>query len=145
MSQGGSGNDGAGLDILEPGRVIEVGGERLVVREFGFVEQLRAAPIAAPIVVDLARVFDGDESREPSMAELEAVFGTHYQAFLELLALATGKDLAWLQGLKRDAYPLLMAFWSVNSGFFVERLAAEVMIRRQAAANRSGGSASSRP
>lgn len=108
-------------EILFPDRPVPLAsGEEIVVREFRFLESLKAAPVARPIMAGLQALFQGaeDTSGVP-LLEILAVFAAHPDEVIELLHLATGRtDLAEVSAA--DGHRLLLALWEVNQGFFIE-------------------------
>ena len=130
------------IEVLFPD--VEVGvqdpdsGIKLVVtvREFRFAESLRARPAARPLVEALAALGREarDEGREaPGAAALEAIMGAHHEAWLELLARATGRDAEWLARLgDEDGARLSWAMWETNGPFFVRLAVSEIAGREGA-------------
>jgi len=121
------------LAILFPERELVLRGETVTVREFSFEESLRAGAIAQPILAELGQLIEttGTESTYP---DLEELFARHARAYIELIALATGKPVEWIATLPgKEGDQLAMAFWVVNSGFFTRRLQMRAMSLRTAA------------
>jgi len=109
------------LEILHPERMLTLGGESIEVREFSFLQEMDALPIARPIIRDLTKAFGSDES--PGFSAVEEIFYIHREAFLHLLELSTGKTIEWMSDLSGDEAQLLsMTFWSVNKRFFISRV-----------------------
>lgn len=135
------------LDVLSPELELALGGEKVTVREFSFAQALRAEPLVQPMIEDLRQVFDESEPEDIEYGCIAAVFGRHAEAFLDLVALATGRDRAWVEALgDEDGQLLAMTFWRVNSGFFTRRLViAEVSSRARAAAAEARAGAKSLP
>jgi hypothetical protein len=121
------------LEILLPDREAELAsGERVQVKELTFLQGLKAARRAGPLLEDLAQLFerelgaeDAGEDEGLGLADLGAVFAGHEDVLLELLAMSTGRSTEWLAALgDADGQAVLMTFWAVNSDFFVRRLVA---------------------
>ncbi len=73
-------------------------------------------PLAAELSTELAA--------EPDWLDL---LGRHGEAVLELLALATRRDRAWIEGLALDeAVTLACAVFEVNADFFVRQVAPSI-------------------
>jgi hypothetical protein len=128
------------LSVLVPDVAIEIGGEKLTVRELRFGEQIRHAgalrAIAAAIEDDLR------ESADP--VRLLDALAARGQDFLMLAGLACGKPAAWIEALSgEDGEALSIAFWQANQGFFLRRLVVYPAAAAMAAAQ--AGLASSPP
>lgn len=107
-------------EILFPDEMVTVEGEELLVREFRYLEGLRAIALARPLLQGLAELLEGGEI---DALGLDGLISEHHQAWIELIAISTGKPQAWIEGLRdRDGQALSMAFWRVNSAFFMRRL-----------------------
>lgn len=111
-------------EILFPERRVTVGGETVTVREFTFLEEMRLAVLAEPLLERLRDLsFDGERRLDGSA--LEKAFVEHEAVFVELLAAAVDKPAEWVRGLPREGGAALMnTFWSVNHAFFTERMMA---------------------
>ena len=98
------GDPRAELDALFPDRDVPVRdpdtGEAaaLTVREFRFLEGLRAQTVARPLVQAWAALAPGDGELADAGA-FEAAMAEHAETWLALLALATGRDAGWLARL----------------------------------------------
>ena len=99
---------------------------KLTAREFRFREGLEAQAKARPLIAELTRISGeaaGSEDGETGMADVEAAVGAYPDVWLELTALACGRDTEWLARLSdQDAYAVNMAMWEVNTLFFVRRV-----------------------
>jgi len=110
-------------EIIDPDIDIEIGGETVTVREIGFLEGLRLAATARPLLDDLAEQYEGDA--EVGLDRLSETFGRHPEILLDLLTASCGLPRERIEQLgDRDGQLLLMTFWRVNSAFFVQRLLA---------------------
>lgn len=142
---------GAGLDpvaeeleILYPERTVPIGKEQVTVNEIGFGDGLRLHAHVKP-VVDAIEATMRERDEAPAYQDLVAVFAAHWESTLELMAAATGRDKAWLCKLRAgEGDLLLMTFWGVNAGFFIQRAMNEIVIRREQA-RLSAGAKSSPP
>ena len=118
------------LEILHPEQELTLAGETITVHEFTFLEGLKAQQWVEPIVTDLGGLFTDGPRRDPGLAELNAVFAEHASALLELLSLATGKPRDWLERLSdADGSLLTLAFWTVNSSFFLRRILTDRVVK----------------
>lgn len=126
-------DDGADdLEVLHPEREFELDGRKIVMREYGFVEGLRLAAQAAPVVQDLASLANNRDDAEGlrSFANLESVFARHEDALLALVAQACDQPVAWVRDLDdENGRSLLLAWWAVNGPFFVRRVITELQMR----------------
>jgi hypothetical protein len=110
------------LEILYPDQEIELGGERVVVREFRYREGLEAVAIGRPLFAGLRALIDSAPG-EVSPEDLDALIGAHRDLWLTLVAKSCGRELEWVAALPdAQAMTLQMAFWGANSGFFTRRL-----------------------
>lgn len=124
------------LEILHPEREIAVGGRRLTVREYGFVEGLKLRETAAPFLEALYRLAQAAGS-VPTFAEVEAMLVAHDDTVLDLIARAADVDRAFIDALSdEEGYLLMQTWWLVNAGFFIRRvinrLATERALRQPA-------------
>lgn len=115
----------------------------LTVREFRFLEGLRAQVLAQPFIAALAdAVGTGDEGALDAPA-IAAVLAEHAALWLELVARACERDAAWLARLAdADGDRVSEAMWSANGDFFMRRVVASVAARTRAE-NRSSSPSSS--
>ena len=95
----------------------------LTVREFRFLEGLGAQATARELIAALAALAEGaGDDAEPGPAELDAIIGAHSDAWIALIAVATGRPASWLSRLSdRDGRTLTGAMWSTNAPFFWQR------------------------
>ena len=111
----------ATAEILFPDRPVPLSsGIEITVREFRFLESLKAAKIARPIIDDLAALFHAaaDPADVPYLDVLD-VFAAHPEPLVTLLEMATGRaDIGELP--TEDGYLLIDALWGANQRFFVQ-------------------------
>jgi hypothetical protein len=108
------------LEVLFPDETLNIAGEQVEVREFRYLQGLQALPLARPILVGLGELLQ-DQTLDP--LALEALIAEHQDAWLALIAISTGRPVAWIQGLRDgEGMRLSLAFWRVNAGFFMRRL-----------------------
>lgn len=107
-------------DILFPDETLEIAGQTIEVREFRYLEGLRAIALARPLLEDLAKTL---EEGDLDALALEGLLGEHSAAWISLMSISTGQPREWIEGLRnREGQRLSMTFWQVNSGFFMRRL-----------------------
>ena len=108
------------VETLFPDEAVPVEGEEILVREFRYLEGLRAITLARPLFADLAKILEGGEI---DALALDGLIAEHHEAWIQLMAISTGEPAAWIEGLRdRDGQALSMTFWRVNSAFFMRRL-----------------------
>ena len=123
--------DGAGdVEILFPDVDVEVRdpdtGEEVTVtvREYRFLEGLHAQTQARGLIAALVAVHDGDTF---DVDGVMAALTDHADAWIALLARATGRDPDWIGRLAEpDGDRLSEAMWRANRGFFVRRILARL-------------------
>lgn len=108
-------------EILFPDETIEVGGKSVTVREFRYVEGLKAAAIARPFLAGLRAFISEREEIDPE--SLDALIGVHSDVWVQLISISTREPIDWLVNLSdEDGLELSMTFWRVNASFFTRRL-----------------------
>ena len=135
------------LEVLFPDRELRVRdpdtGEAaaIMVREFRYLEGLEASVEAAPLLAALAEGYGADGRGEgPDAAAIEAAMARHAEAWLGLLARATGRKAEWLGRLSAaDGEAAGAAMWEANGAFFVRRVVS-LLARRRANGSPSRGS-----
>jgi hypothetical protein len=113
----------ASAEILFPDRTVETRSGPVTVREFRFLESLRATLVSRPLIESLAALFRSAEGGHVPLIDVLAVFAAHPDIVLDLLELATGRsrDEIAIQSIA-DGHALLMALWEANQDFFTEQL-----------------------
>lgn len=107
-------------EILFPDEFVTIEGDAVLVREFRYLEGLRAIALARPLLNGLAELLEGGEI---DALALDGLIAEHYTAWIELISISTDQPAAWIEGLSsREGQALSMTFWRVNSRFFMERL-----------------------
>ena len=104
----------------------------LTVREFRFAEGLRAQALARPLIAALAALAAREAAREGAAdidaLEIQAAIGEHGDLWLDLAALATGREASWLGRLRdADAQEVTAAMWQANALFLMRRAVARVL------------------
>lgn len=132
--------------ILDPDVTVQIDGQDITFREYGFLEGLRLRPVMEPIITDIAeRCWDTDHL---SLETVGDVLARHAEgAVAQLMATSAGKEPDWVRGLNdEDGNRALDAWWAANSDFFVRRVGdalADLAIRKGKA--RIAGTASDGP
>lgn len=108
--------------------VIKLAGETIAVNEFDIKKGLQATPYLEAILEDLRILFT--QNGDYTIPEVERVFAKHTDAFLNLLALSTGKPIDWISNLKgHEGFALFIHFWTANQPFFRTRILAAIKTR----------------
>lgn len=139
------------LEVLHPERELTLGGETVVMREYGNVEWLRMLPVAEPLVARIAAALSAEEL--PTYEQALCAIAEHVDQLLPLIVRAVDRDVAWFEGLQAGEVELLiMAWWGSNGHFFVERgrnraqiAMHERLLAARAAASPSAGARSTPP
>ncbi|MFW6077413.1 MAG: DUF6631 family protein [Hyphomicrobiales bacterium] len=127
-------------EVLFPERTLTVDGEAVTVREFSFLEEMRLAAMAEPLLERL-RELSFDDEQSLTSRDLERAFVEHEAVFVELLAVAVDKPADWVRGLTRkNGQALMTTFWSVNHAFFTERMITLQLDRLTGSATRTSKS-----
>ncbi len=118
------------LEILHPERELEINGETVTVREFGFVEGARLGALAKPVIDELADLMNDPEG-DIDLGALGEIMARHSDAMVQLMARAVDREPAWVESLSdADGQRLLLTFWQVNSDFFMRRLVMQAVSRQ---------------
>lgn len=119
------------LEILHPERELQIAGVKITMREYGFVEGMRLAGAAAPVVHDLAALSGANVAGSLlEYANLQAVFAKHVDAIVGMVAQACDQPVEWVSKLQPvDGENLLLTWWAVNGPFFVRRVITELQMR----------------
>ena len=121
------------MEVLHPERVLLLGGESVMVREYGNVEWLRALPVAEPLVAAITALLAGEQ--EPSYEVALDAIARHSDGLIPLIAQSVNRDVAWLDTLSPDGFEtVLMTWWGVNGHFFVRRASNRQAIEQASAA-----------
>lgn len=108
------------IEILFPDETLEIAGKTVEVREFRYLEGLRAIALARPLLQGLAEML---EDGEFDALALDGLIADHHEVWIQLMAISTDQPATWIEGLpSREGRRLGMTFWRVNSRFFMEPL-----------------------
>ena len=122
-------------EILFSEQQLEIKGEKLTVREFSFIEGLRVNQMVRPFIKSMRHVFT-EEDKDSDFSSMSAVFSDHMDVLIDLMSISTGQPVEWFSTLSdTEGQTLLMAFWSVNKAFFINRLLIQGMRNQQASAS----------
>lgn len=109
-------------DIIFPDRTLPIGGEEVAVHEFRYLEGLRAAAVAQPLLSDLLTLIQNEDAM--GLPELDRIIENNADVWVQLLAMSIGKTADWLAGLSdKDGTLLSMTFWEINGPFLLRRVA----------------------
>jgi hypothetical protein len=109
-------------EILFPDKTLTIGGEKLTVHEFKYLEGLKVAAIAQPLLADLLRLIQ-DESAM-GLPALDRVIGDNSHVWIALLAMSIERTHEWVAELSdADGTLLSMTFWEINGPFLLRRVA----------------------
>jgi len=110
------------LAVLHPEIDLDIGGETVTVREFSFIQGVKLSALVAPIVSDLSAVL-ASEDEDIDLGVLGELMGNHTETMIKLMAQSVRRKPEWVAALPDgDGQRLFMAFWEVNSDFFMRRL-----------------------
>lgn len=102
----------------------------LTVREFRFLEGLKAQVRARPLIEALAGVEHTDDEIRDAHAIMD-VLADHAEAWCALIALASDRTADWVAGLSdADGNALGRAMWEANKAFLSLRVAEAALSRR---------------
>lgn len=111
------------LEILFPHQELDIAGEKILVREFSFIQGLKAETLARVMLADLGQLL-AEQGEAIALDDLSDLFARHAETYVQLIALAVERSPDWVGDLSDDEGQLLgWTFWAVNKGFFTRRLA----------------------
>lgn len=144
---GSSGTPGKGsaeeLAVLHPQGEIEVAGEVVTVREYGFLEGMQVQAAAPEFFAGLYASMPRGQVA-PDFEQIQGVIVEHHEQVAQMIARAVDRDLDWVAGLPHAAgYRLMDAWWTVNVGFFIQLMFRRMGLR--GATPQSVGPASTQP
>lgn len=131
------------LSVLFPDRTITLAGQSVTVRELRFAEQLQHHHLLAPLSAALEATEPTALAGPESVNRIYDLLAGHWENVVALAAICCDRDEAWVRGLPpADGENLLLAWWGVNSGFFIRRVWRPKLV---AQASRQDGEVSSLP
>lgn len=127
--------------ILPEERQVEAGGELFTLRPFGFRHMLKAMPhFGALMKYVKAEEVDGQLHLKMELDQLLSEGGDH---LAPLMAMAVGRDLAWVDSLDLDAGCRLAAVvLELNADFFAKTRARAAGDKATPSGNTSGATSS---
>lgn len=130
--------DGADdLEILHPERSTTIAGRAITMREYGFVEGLKLAPLYGAFVdaLQVKVLADG----VPPLHEILDLVAAHHETIVELVAIACDSPPDWVRGLNdQDGMNLLYLWWAVDAPFFMRRVFDRIAAAKVVEAVRAG-------
>jgi len=122
MSETGVNRTADDLALLFPDRTLTIAGESVRVSEFRYLQGLEALALARSFLTELRELMTG-AAADFTPEALFALVGRHRTMWIELVALACARPVAWIAALPdREAVQIDLAFWEVNGPFFTRRL-----------------------
>lgn len=136
------------LSILHPDQTMEIAGQTLSVREYRHVEGLQLRARYKPFFEALYALFNV-EGASPGFDEIAELMVEHEDAMLGLVSASAGVPREWIKQLDdQDGDALMLAWWAVNSPFFIRwvlRRAAQAGLRKALPSAGPGSSTTSSP
>lgn len=106
------------LEKLLSTREIEVGKEKLTIREYSLIDSLALYQVIDPFVEALAEVMKASEM--PDVELVRAVMADHKERIPELIGRAIDRPAAWVAKLSAaDSLILIDWWWVLNRAFFI--------------------------
>lgn len=128
------------LQVLHPELTVPVGGEQVVVREYDFWTSMDIIYSRRAFLDDAIALLS--ESKLDPWEAVRGLFGRHAAYLKSAAAVATGRDVPWVESLTpRETDTLMSAWWAVNGHFFLHE--AVVVMRGRAVKSRLTGPTSS--
>lgn len=110
-------------------QVVVIKGETITVREFRYLEGLRAAAIARPFIAGLRKLIEDLGNLEPEA--ILALIGENSEVWGQLGAISTGRPIEWLSELTdEEGMDLTLKLWEANKDFFTRRLILGAALKR---------------
>lgn len=117
------------LEVLHPEQTLMLRGQKVIVREYGFVESLRIRPLMKPFLKDLHELVSA--GGDMPLDEVFDLIAKHQDACLELAAIAADVDQAFVESLSSpEGENLLLAWWGANGPFFSRQLQMQLFNRK---------------
>lgn len=114
-------SDPSEAEILFPDKTLTLAGEAVTVREFKYLEGLKLAAIAAPLLSALSQLMTEGEI---DLLKIDQVIADNADIWAQLLAASCDKPVDWLETLSDvEGTQLSWGFWEVNGPFLLRRVA----------------------
>lgn len=115
------------LQVMRPDIPLQLGDERLVVREYSFWDAMEVVYADGRAFLDDV-VAQLEAGTADAWEQVRSLVGRHRGYLVGAIAKAVDRDSDWVQGLApRDADALFSTWWAVNGHFFLHE--ATVVIR----------------
>lgn len=125
------------LEVLNPNGQITVAGQKLIVREYGFIEGLRLESKIKPFVDDLHA--EVAHQGVPPLEDIVVVLGLHADLIEELIATSCDVEQSFVHGLNdQEGRRLMFCWWHVCGPFFMTRVFDRIRAAKAAAAVAAG-------
>gem|GEM_PF-1690772 len=109
---------GDDLAILFPERQLTVGGKTLTIREYSFKESLQLNDQLQPLITAISGLIEGEAM--PELSTVISVFAKQHERLIELVAVAAGCDVAFVENLpQQEGQQLLLLWWNINAPFLI--------------------------
>jgi hypothetical protein len=120
------GND---LAVLHPDVTCEIGDRTVTVREYRFIDGMRARAIGQPLIDELQAMRDGGRLQDAVLEDYIDMLARHPDVTRTLiLDSVEGADADWIDSLSEgDGFSLVAQWWGVCGRFF-----ARILVRRAA-------------
>lgn len=134
------------LYVLLPDVSLELGGRKLVVREFTLLQSMRARAKASALIDDVQQLVDDGTAADAGVEAYMDLLARHFVLVRELMAESIdGADVAFIDGLNTlDGERLLTTWWTVTGRFFWRSVVGRLrdrkllQLRRETAAASAG-------
>lgn len=119
------------LSVLMPDVPLELAGRKLLVREYRFIDGMRARVKAKPFIEDLETLVKDGAAADAGIEDYIDLMAKHDALVRELMAESIdGADADFIDGLNADdGYALLITWWGVAGRFFVRVVAGRLRDR----------------
>jgi hypothetical protein len=106
------------LAIIHPKEFsVTIRGEKIVLHEYGFFEDLELRPYSQPFINDLIGLIQGEEIE---LNATEDLLIKHVKSVQTMIAASASKSVDWVRSLDRKEGSLIYnAWWGANGPFFV--------------------------
>lgn len=104
--------------IMYPPEIsVTVNGEKIVLREYSWVEELELRRYSQAFITDLVALIGGSDL---TIAAIESLVSKHIQAVQQLIAASADRTVEWVRKLsKEDGRAVYSAWWAANGPFIV--------------------------
>lgn len=131
------------LEVLHPDRQVIIAGRSISVREYGFIEGAKLAPLIKPLT-DALHELIADADAPPGFDAIAYVIAGHIDEVVQLVAQAADVEPEWITSLSdQDGDFLMQVWWQTNAHFFIRRVLRKAA--QEKVARRLVGDASTQP